>query len=351
MFSHIKLTNFRNHADFELELEKTTVLVGPNGIGKSNILEAVGMLSFCRSFREEDRRNLIQEGAEYSRIKGDDLELFIAKLPRLSIKARDSGVPRRSSDFVGILPSVIFSPETLSIITGSPSERRHFLDAMVGQEDKEYYESLLAFGKVRKQRNNLLERISERKASKEELDFWNREFILQGQILENKREEAINFINQFIAGFYREISDSESDLKVDYIKSSKGDLAKRIEEGEWKEIASGTSLYGPHRDDLVFMLKGKDASSFASRGEVRSIILALKICELKFIEDSISKSRVDKAKYKPILLLDDVFSEFDPERRAHLGHLISEYQSLITTTEKEHLSEDLLGKVKVVELS
>ncbi len=350
MLKNIKLTNFRNHSKFELDLERITIIIGPNGVGKSNILEAVGMLSFCRSFREDDRRNLIAEGQEYSRIEGDSLEFFMQRSPRLSVKVKEKGSARKSSEFIGILPSVIFSPETMAVVTGTPGERRRFLDSMISQEDKDYYEALIAFNKVRKQRNNLLERIATGQASAPELDFWNSEFVRYANILERKREEAIKYINQYLSGLYQDICGGEAALSIEYLKSSEGDLLQKIEVNKRREISAGNSLYGPHRDDLEFLLNGKNAANFASRGEIRSVTLALKVGELKFIEESNKKSIFKKAKYSPILLLDDVFSEFDPSRRSHLGMLIDKYQALITTTEIDHLSSDLIASSKVVEL-
>lgn len=347
MLKHLKLENFRNHENYAISLEKTTVLLGRNGAGKSNVLEAITMLSFCRSFREEDRKNLVLRGREYAKVTGDELELFISKVPRLKITARKKGVNQKSKEFIGQLPSVVFSPETVSIVTGSPAERRRFLDAMISQVDKEYLESIIDYGKVRKQRNNLLERIRIGQSTASELDFWNRELVSLSKIIEQKRGEAVTYINNLISSLYKKISgQNKSELNIEYVKSSKGDLMGRIEQFLSREIAAGTTIFGPHRDDLVFRLNNENAANFASRGEIRSVILALKIAELNFLDNNLK----NRANTQPILLLDDVFSEFDKERREHLGRLVLDYQTIITATEKEHISSDLLKQAKVVEL-
>ena len=348
MLSNIKLENFRNHKSYNLDLDKITVLIGRNGVGKTNILEAIVFLSFCRSFREEDKKNIISYDSDYARITGDDLELFFSRFPRLIMKAKERGIPRKISEFIGILPSVIFSPETISIISGSPGSRRRFLDIMISQVDREYLESLMEYKKVRAQRNSLLQRISNREASENELDFWDKELVKKAEFINKKREAAVLFLNKLISGFYQEISgDASNSLTLTLIRNYEGGLVENLKLLRRREVAYGGTIIGPHRDDLQFLLNNHNMINFASRGEMKSAILALKVSELKFLENH----RGDKENStKPLLLLDDIFSEFDPIRRSHLSKLIFDYQAVITSTEKEHLSPDLLKMAKVVEL-
>jgi len=351
MFRHLKLENFRNHKKFELEFEQTTVLVGLNGVGKSNVLEAMTVLSFCRSFREDEKKNLINFDSDFARVTGDDLEIFLSKSPRLLMQAKERGVVRKLGDFIGILPAIIFSSETMSIISGAPTDRRRFLDVMISQTDKEYFRALVGYKKVKQQRNNLLQRISQGQASEKELDFWDKELVRLGNIIINRRERVLDVLNLNLSSSYQEISgDAKATLKLLYLPGFQGKLEDNLSRFRMREITCGKTIFGPHRDDLRFELNEHDMSSFCSRGEIKSAILALKICELEFIENALKSEKENRMHGSPILLLDDIFSEFDPERRHHLGKLVSKYQSLITSTEPSHLSPDLLKQSKVVEL-
>ncbi len=352
MFKHLKLENFRSHKKFVLDLEQTTVLVGRNGTGKSNVLEAVTMLSCCRSFREEDKKNLINSDSDYARITGDDLEIFLARSPRLLMQAKVNGLVKKAVDFIGTLPAIIFSAETISIISGSPADRRRFIDVMVSQTNKEYFRALVDYKKVKQERNVLLQRIRQREATESELSFWDKELIRLGNIIIKTREEAILALNINLPSYYQKISgDKKSMLKIVHRRNFEGDLEENLRRFRFREIASGNTIIGPHRDDLIFLLKEKNMDNFASRGEIKSAILALKICELKFIESALEKDKDNRNYKSPILLLDDIFSEFDPDRRAHLGGLIAEYQSLITSTETANLPPKLLEGSKIVEIS
>ena len=349
MLKNINLENFRSHHKFDLDLDHITIILGPNGAGKTNILEAISLLSFCRSFREDDKKNLINIDKEYARITGDDLELFMTRHPRLILKVKTKGIARKVADFIGYLPSVVFSPETISIITDSPSYRRRFLDIMISQVDREYLVSLMNFKKIRQQRNNLLQHIAKGLGNESELSFWDNEFAKESKIIIDKRGESVRFLNGILAKFYQSISGNKTDvLQLEYHNNFEGDILNHLKESRAREIAYGGTIFGPHRDDLIFKLNGKDMGNFASRGELKSAILALKIAELNFLE---SKPKFEDNEYAPLLLLDDIFSEFDPVRRAHLSKLISQYQSVITTTEKEHIPEELLKEAKIVELN
>ena len=147
---------------------------------------------------------------------------------------------------------------------------------------------------------------------------------------------------------YQEISDNKKDIiNLRYMNNFEGDLADNLERGRGRDLSYGGTIYGPHRDDLVFTLSSQNMANFASRGELKSAILALKMSELSYLEKNRQKEREGE---KPILLLDDIFSEFDPKRRDHLAKLILKYQSIITTTEREHVPEELLAKADIIEL-
>jgi len=342
MLTYLKLTNFRNHKDLRLDIGKITVIVGKNGVGKSNVLEALSLFSSCRSFREDDKKSLINLESDFSRIESDSLEIFLQKQPQFLFRAKYKGVFKKQSDFIGLLKSVVFSPETISIITGSPKNRRKFLDIMISQKSREYLRALIAYEKVRSERNSLLQRINRNEAKRSELAFWNEALIAEGTKIINERQKALNYINEKISSLYCKISVHKDRLSLIYLKTEAKDFSEELNRHQEGEIASGRTLIGPHRDDLVFDLNGVDMANFASRGEMRSAILALKICELEYLSEGSLNT--------PLLLLDDVFSEFDGERREHLTGLIENYQTLITTTDREFLSDNLKKESKIIEL-
>lgn len=352
MLKSIKLENFRNHKQFSADLNNTSILIGKNASGKTSVLEAISLISASRSFRTDDKKSVVNIESDFSRINIDELELFIQKTPRLLMQAKERGVKKKLSDFIGTLKSVVFSPETIDIIRGAPAERRRFLDIMISQNDKIYLRALSEYTRVRRQRNSLLEMIREGKSSEGDLNFWDEELSKQGRIITEKRLEVVAFLNNILSDIYREISGQKSAiLELVYHNSGGDNLAAKLQENRAREVAYGATIYGPHRDELEFKLNTANMQQFASRGELRSAILALKIGEVKYLENqsNISSPLAEKSA-SPVLLLDDIFSEFDAERRGHLNRLILQYQSVITTTEKDHLTDEILEKAKIIEL-
>lgn len=350
MLKKLKLTNFRNHKSLEIELKKTTVILGPNGVGKSNILEAVSLLSFCRSYREENKNNLIAWEQDYTRVVADEYELAISVKPKKQFILKYRGVSYKKSDFIGLFLAVVFSPETLNIITSGPKERRRFLDIMISQTDHAYLRALIEYEKVRKQRNGLLEMIRQGRSDESELTFWDTELTKYGQVIVEIRKKAEGEINKKISVLYQEISGGDEEVRVNYKTNVGSDFTGSLVRNRRLEIAVGHTMFGPHRDDLLFLLDNKEASNFASRGELRSVVLALKFFELDFLTEHTSVLKKNSEIAGPLLLLDDVFSEFDQKRRSHLFKLIEKYQTIITTTDKEYLSEAVLENCEIINL-
>jgi len=350
MLKKLKLTNFRNHKSLEIELKKTNVILGPNGVGKSNILEAVSLLSFCRSYREDNKNNLINWGEDYSRVVADEYELAISVRPKRQFLLKFRGISYKKADFIGLFLAVVFSPETLSIVTDGPKERRRFLDIMISETNPDYLRGLIEYEKVRKQRNGLLEMIRSGRASDKELVFWDKELTKYGQAIVETRGVVVKKINDRLSQIYQKISGGKEEVSVEYKTNTGEDFLANLAKNRTTEIALGRTMYGPHRDDLLFKLNGKEAINFASRGELRSIILALKFFELDFLSDYAASAKKDIQIEGPLLLLDDVFSEFDEKRRSHLFGLIERYQTIITTTDEEYLSEAVLGDCNVINL-
>src|SRR4030067_1543563 len=362
MISKLRLNNFRNFKtkllDFSPEI---TVIVGPNSSGKTNILESIFLLSTGKSFRAHLEEEMVNYDTDISRAKGrtksdgelTDLEAILTrglidigksapeKVARKKLLV--NGVAKRLIDFAGNFRVALFGPWDLDLVTESPSLRRKFLDSVLSQVNREYHRSSLSYEKGLRQRNRLLLRIRDEGLSRGQLLFWNRLLVKNGDYIARTRGELIDFINSASSSFQLPISNYQ--LEYDKSAISEGRLEQYAEE----EVAAGTTLVGPHRDDFIFQklknsktqkLESRDLSRFGSRGEQRMSILWLKLAELAFIEE--------KTGERPTLLLDDIFSELDHKHR-DIVKKVSENQQTIITTADPHFIEGF-KKVEKIKL-
>lgn len=354
MLKHLELVNFRNHEKANFDFAKTTILIGSNGIGKTNIIEAIYVISTGRSWRTARDSELINWKSDFCKITAflnttekKDLEMLMQKEGIYNLRTKTvkvNGVKKRLADFLGIMPAVLFSPEEIRLIDGSPSYRRKFLDILLCETDKKYVISLLDLAKIIKSRNKLLLMIKLRRAQVSELDFWDEKLVLLGSFIIKKRQKAIEFINRNLTETYQKISGTGETLQIKYRSSV--DIANYAEiliASRDREIENAATLFGPHRDDFTFYLEDKDITTFGSRGEFRSAVLALKIEELDYYNE--------EGKTRPILLLDDIFSELDKNRRMHLAKIVESAQTIVTTTDLDHIERGLREKAKIIELS
>jgi len=357
----IDLTNFRNFKKLSLDFSKLNIITGPNGKGKTNILEAIYLLSCTKSFRTAKNSDLVLWGRDFSRIVTDitntekklKIEFILDLRPeRLQPKTiKIDGRKRKLFFVLGKLKTVLFSPESLNIILGSPYIRRRFLDFLISQQDSKYAKYLLYLSRILKNRNAVLFRISHREAGKSELDFWSKELVDYGSLIILRRGQLINYFNKIVSKKYQEISGKNQELTIEYknksfqpdISKTKEEFLGKLERAKDKEILLQKTLVGPQRDNLIFKINDKNMESFASRGEVRSAILALKLTEVEFL---IRKSSGDA----PVFLLDDVFSELDEERRGYLAKMLSKTQTIITACDLRTISPALRNKAKVFKL-
>jgi len=243
-----------------------------------------------------------------------------------------NGVSKRMVDFLENFRVVYFGPQDLEIIVDSPSIRRDWLDLVLEQADSEYRRASLSYKKGLRQRNRLLQQIRDEGKPRSTLFFWDKLLIENGGTITQKRQEFIDFINQQPERFGK--------LKVVYDKSliSPQRLANYAQE----EVAAATTLVGPHRDDFEVTMAERSLHSYGSRGEQRTAIFALKLGELEFIALKIGR--------RPVLLLDDIFSELDHQRRGHLLEVIPKQQTLITTSDIHLVEKNFLKKMEVIEL-
>lgn len=350
MILDISLQNFRNYKKASFKFSpKTTLIVGKNTAGKTNLIEAVYLLSAGKSFRAEKDPQMLKIGEEIGRVRGQTEENLlevvltggsVAGQKAMPKKFLVSGVSKRRIDFEGILNAVLFSPQDLEIVIGTPSLRRDFLDSVLEQIDRDYRIALLEYFKALRQRNALLSLFKDTgRRNDEQFEYWDSLLISNGSIITQKREELIEKINK---------ADKEIfDFQIFYDKSTISPA--RLLEYKDAEVGAGVTLVGPHRDDFYLKIglapsarpEGKtseDLRFFGSRGQQRLAVLQLKILELKIIEETLAK--------KPILLLDDIFSELDSLHIDLVWSLTSESQTIITTTHEEFLPAGRHGKPK-----
>lgn len=345
----IYLQGFRNYKDKSFDFgSDTTVMVGPNAVGKTNILEAINLLATGESFRARKIDEMVGWDHEVGHVGGvmseerrknnqSKVELKIA-LTRGVVggeraqkrKFKVNGVAKRKKDFVGNLVVVAFLPSDLALISGSPSKRRKYLDNVLSQVDRQYYRSLLSYEKGLRRRNRLLDLIRDGEANRSGLMFWDQLLIKEGNVLTEKRQELIDFINETGNGLR---------VVFDYSAISE----KRLEQYEKEEVMAGHTLVGPHKDDFyiesVEEKRSRDLAVFGSRGEQRMAVLWLKMKEIDFVEKSI--------KERPVLLLDDIFSELDIEHENMVWEMTEKQQTLVTTTEMDDVGK---RKVDIIQL-
>lgn len=350
MIEKILLSKFRNFKAERIDFsEGTTVIVGPNASGKTNILEALYLLSVGKSFKARVEEEMIRYESDISRVKGKtgalDLEVLLTrglidignsrpeKAPRKRLLV--NGVPKRLIDFAGNFKSVLFGPWDLDLVTEAPTLRRRFLDNAISQVDREYRRAVLSYEKGLRQRNRLLFRIREEGLARSQLLFWNQLLIRNGDYISQKRGEFIDFANSS-PGLPAQTRPGLVNFEVDYDRSviSEARLVQYAEE----EIAATTTLVGPHRDDFVVKTE-RELATYGSRGEQRMGVLWLKLAELAFVEE--------KTGEKPTLLLDDIFSELDHAHRKIVIKAAEKQQTIITTADP-HFIQNLKKVEKIV---
>lgn len=344
----ISFKSFRNLEDNEIKFQNnSTVLVGDNAQGKTNILEAIYFSAIGRPIKTDTDEEVIKFGETSVNVEGEvlgkndeevKLTTIISKTETgLRKKLLVNDISRRVLDYAGNLVVVFFRPEDIELITGSPSIRREYIDATIGQIDRDYRKSLSSYQKGVTQKNKLLKLIREGLARTDELDFWNDQQLKLGKELQEKRKVFFEKINSFEKKF--------GEFEYVYLQNLISNA--RLEELKEKEILAAVSLVGPHRDDFQFFEKGqnaqvKDLAKYGSRGEQRTAVLDLKITELSFFEEVL--------KARPILLLDDIFSELDEGHRRHVLDLSKYQQTIIASVEYDDYLKKALRTSQILRI-
>lgn len=347
ILKNLKLTNFRSHKAALFKLSPTTVIIGQNTAGKTNILEAIFILSRGKSFRAEKDLDTIREGTEFTNIdatvedNGDSTNLkviFSTQKGYLSKKFLVNGVAKRQHDATSNFVSVLFTPKDIEILTDSPGVRRKYIDAVLYQAHKNYRTALSRYEHALKHRNKMLHdmRDGKKQYGRQDFEFFEKILIEEGNILSEKRAEFVDFVNSAIKNIF----------KFDFFYDKSEMSEARLLKYHFEEQAAGVTLVGPQRDDFKFYFPGstKPIQEFGSRGEERLTILQLKTLEMEFLREKTGKN--------PVLLLDDIFSELDDANIFKVFELLPNQQTILTTTHHEFVPKKILNKedVSIIEL-
>ncbi len=321
----VKLRNFRCHSEFELDCRRpTTLIIGENGSGKTSILEAIYLALRGKSFKAVDRE-ILKNDADFFRAEIELIEArkiiirYDGQKKEFEIDSKKSlRLPKKYR-----YPVVLFEPDNIYLIKSSPARRRDYFDELFRQIDDSYGVALAKYNKALKQRNDLLK---VENATADDFFSWDVMCANYGAEIQQKRRCYVEKINALLTETYRNIAKNTDECAIRYVgeQCDENKYLSMLKNNLQKDLYLGHTSFGPHRDDYEFEFNGKKADGSASRGEMRCIILALKFIEARILEEATSK--------KPVVLLDDIFSELDDARQKHLISNFKDYQMIITST-------------------
>ena len=389
--TRLALTNFRNYAHLELDLTPgVTLLQGNNACGKTSLLEAIFYLATARSTHAGAERELVRWGAStepipFARVETDvikrndvhtQIEIVLVQAGendanksngRVTKRIKVNGVGKRALELLGELNVVLFLPEDLNLVFGSPGDRRRYLDITLAQIDPRYGRALSKYNQVLEQRNGLLREFRERAYNPSQLAVWDQQLIEQGTYVIARRAETIDRYNQLVAEIHSRLTDANEQLRLVYQPSValNGDsaqttkemrvsiiareFARQLEGLRPREMSAAVTLAGPHRDEIRFLIQRAqsaqpiDAITYASRGQGRTIALSLKLAEVALMRAETGED--------PVLLLDDVMSELDAPRRAALAQAVMDaLQAIITATDLGDFTPEFLERAHVLRM-
>lgn len=355
----LKLQNFRNYDSLELEFNKgINIIYGKNAQGKTNLLESIYVLGITKSHRSSIDNYLIQNDKEFLKISGiikknrfpQKMEFYLSNQKKLKI---DDKSILKVSDYISRMNIIIFYPEDLEIIKGSPSVRRRFLNLELSQLFSNYYMVLNDYNKLLKMRNDYLKKINNKENyDKNYLNILNTYFVDKAVILFKMRKKFISLLNnkaeeifKSITGLsgYRIVYNSNIDLEDDNKNIIKEIMLERLEKMFKSELKFKATLVGPHRDDFEFYLNDLNLKLYGSQGQQRVAILSMKLAEIAIFKEYTGTT--------PILLLDDIFSELDSKKKNNLlKYIKNNIQTIITTTDLALINKKIINKAKLIEI-
>jgi DNA replication and repair protein RecF len=339
----LELTNFRSydHARFELH-PAVTLVVGPNASGKTNLLESLYVVAVTKSFRAKDR-DLVRHEQDHFRVvaRGDGevaeyaLGVSVAGGP-LEKRIAHDGTRQTLVGHIGQLQVTLFEPTDLELVAGPPEGRRRYLDFLLSQTDRGYLKTLQAYKRVLRQRNALLE--GTEPAVRSQIFVWDLKLTELAVEIYRRRQQLLGELNAALPRLYGDIAGGAVAVELEYLPSVAAehyeqDFLETLARNLPRDLGAGFTTIGPHREDFKVHFKNNDITAVASRGEVRTVVLALKLAELDYAQAQTG--------LRPILLLDDVFSELDRDRRGYLLERLADHQTIITTTDADAVTREL----------
>lgn len=346
ILENISILNYKNIKQSSLDFSPNiNCFIGQNGEGKTNVLDAVYYLSFCRSSNNPIDSQIIRHDEQMLLLEGkyrnaDEPVVITCGLKRGQKKVfkRNQKAYKRLSEHIGLIPLVIVTPQDSALVDGGSEERRHFMDIVISQYDHNYIEYLNNYGKALQQRNVLLKMEEEPDAML--LDIWEQEMARNGEEVYRRRQDFVERFVPFFQRIYNHISDNNEQVEMRYVSHcQRGALLDVIQRDRFKDRAVGYSLHGIHRDDLEMMLGGYNLKREGSQGQIKSFVLAMKMAQFEFLQEVMTQTT-------PILLLDDIFDKLDAKRVEKIVNLVSsgDYgQIFITDTNRSHLDQILLS--------
>ena len=349
-----QLNNFRSYEACALEpCAGVNVLLGDNGQGKTNVLEALYLCCTGRSHRTRQDRELIRWGADFAQVGvraerrdgSHEVELTLPALGRRKIKIAGQEISR-SGELMGHVTGVLFSPEDLRTVKDGPAERRRFVDMALSQVKPAYYYALQRYARALKQRNETLRAIAAQPAFMATLDAWDEQLAAAGAELTRYRRDYIARLSEAAAATHRDIADGREHLEIRYVPSvSAGDDVQAnldaLFAARETDLRRMTTSVGAHRDDVLLLVEGRDVRAFGSQGQQRTAALAMRLAEMDVMREQLEEW--------PMLMLDDVMSELDPGRRRQLVSRLAGIQTFITCTDEDDLAGAEIGKAWRVE--
>ena len=348
ILEQLSLINYKNVRETTLLFSpKINCLVGHNGAGKTNVLDAIYYLSFCHSVQTNQDSMIIRHGEDFFMIEGryaassdpaDDMVISCG-MKRGTKKhfRRDKKEYKRLSEHIGLIPMVLVSPNDTLLIDGGSEERRRLMDLVISQLDHAYIEALIRYNKALQQRNTLL-KMEDLEPDPELLTIWEEQMATYGQQIYERRTAFVSELIPLFQTFYQKISDGQEEVSLNYVSHcQRGPLLEVIQRDRMKDRAVGYSLHGIHRDELEIMMNGHPMRREGSQGQLKTFVIALKLAQFEFLKRANSKTA-------PLLLLDDIFDKLDAHRVKKIIQLVSSEQFgqiFITDTNREHIDQIL----------
>lgn len=343
---NLNCKNFRNLEDISITpCEEMNVICGENAQGKTNIIESIWLFTGAKSFRTNKDNNFIKFGTEKAVCSLKFESGFIENDAVLEIKEKRTAVLnenklKSAGALAGKFNAIVFSPNDLSLVADGPSVRRKFLDTAIGQNYPSYITLLRNYLRAVTQRNRIIKDYKYDSTLSVMLDVFENEIAENAEKIINFRKRYIEVINEFLPKVYDGISNGKEVLQTEYICCQENDLLERLKFARKEDMFSGVTSIGPHRDDLEFKINGISARSFASQGQKRSVALAVKLAEAEVIRKNIGEC--------PVILLDDVMSELDPNRQDFVLNHIKGMQSFLTCCDDSNVKNLKAGKKFII---